>query len=56
MSIWNEKPKLEITEARAVINGVEVKDGDIIVLKKNGKEIDRGTVKFCVYSDAEGFL
>ena len=55
MSIWDEEPKLEITEARAIINGVEVKDGDIIVLMKNSKEIDRGTIKFCVYSDAEDF-
>ena len=55
MGIWDEEPKLEITEARAIINGIEVKDGDIIVLMKNSKEIDRGTIKFCVYSDAEGF-
>ncbi len=56
MGIWDEEPKLEITEARAIINGIEVKDGDIIVLMKNSKEIDRGTIKFCVCSDAAGFL
>ena len=54
MSIWNEKPELEIAGARAIINGVEVRDGDTFLLIKDGKIIERGVVKFCVYSDGEG--
>jgi len=54
MSFWDE-PKLSITEARTIINDEEVKDGDIIVLTKNGEEVERGVIKFCVYSDGEGF-
>jgi len=55
MSIWNEKPKLEITEARAIINGIEVKNGDVFLLMKDGEIIERGIIKFCVYDDGEGF-
>ena len=54
MSIWDEEPKLEITEVRAIINGIEVKNGDVFLLIKDGEIIERGTIKFCVYSDGEG--
>jgi len=55
MSIWDEEPKLEITEARAVINGIEVKNGDVFLLEKDGKTLERGTIKFCVYKDGESY-
>jgi len=54
MSIWDEEPKLEITEVRAIINDIEVKNGDVFLLIKDGEIIERGTIKFCVYSDGEG--
>jgi len=41
MSIWDEEPKLEITEVRAIINGIEVKNGDVFLLIKDGEIIER---------------
>ena len=41
MSVWDEEPKFEITEVRAIINGIEVKNGDVFLLIKDGEIIER---------------
>jgi len=49
-----EKPELEITEAKLVIDGKEIKHGDIITFVHNGLIVRQGRIKFGVYEDRIG--
>ncbi len=49
-----EKPELEITEAKLVINGKEIKHGDIITFVHNGLIVRQGRIKFGIYEDGTG--
>ena len=50
----SEKPELEITEAKLVIDGEEIKHGDIITFVHNGLIVRQGRVFFGVYEDGTG--
>ena len=49
-----EKFGIKNLEARIIIDGKEIKDGDDIIIKdEEGEIVERGLIKFCVYDDEE---
>ena len=49
-----DEPVIKITDAKVIIDGKEIKDGDIITFVHNGLIVRQGKIKFDIYPDGTG--